>query len=327
MHTFSHLTQANVNQSHKIQFSAGKNGNLFWLDGNTAIIQAASRGHNKILDQLLAAGAKADACLKDGTSGLYLAAQVGSLHAVRSLLGVAPGLLDKPRKDSVKESSSTALAMACNGGHVAIVRFLIEAGASLDCSHTSGGPVGFAVEAGKLQVLKMLLNANASPNTTCDGKTPLYVASQLDGGPLPGAQLMQALLDAKAEVNTEVYVPPASPGPMLRMHALSHTALHGKLTTLRMLISARADLNVRNEQGATPLLLAIGGRHEECALACLVAGADPNIGLHAGTRFSPNDPKNLGMHGNKTLHEAVYNNLPRIVQVQPAARIPFLYIV
>ena len=291
----------------------------FWLDGHTAILEAASHGHAKMIDHLIAAGAKADACLEDGTSGLFLAAQIGSLQGVRSLLGAAPGLLDKPRTNRVNKSSSTALAMACTQGHLAVVRFLIEAGASLDCSHTTGHPVGFAVEAGELHVLKLLLTAKASPNTACYGRTPLFLTTQLDGETLR-VQLMQALLDAKAEVNTEIYVPPASPGPMLRMHALSQAAQHGQLTTVCMLIGARAHLNVRNEPGATPLFLATEGSHEKCALALISAGADPNMGLHAGTRFSPDNPDDLGMNGNKPLHVAVYNNLPRIAQVQLAAR-------
>ena len=107
---------------------------------------------------------------------------------------------------------------------------------------------------------------------------------------------------------------------MLRMHALSQAAQHGQLTTLRMLIGARANLNVRNEPGATPLFLATEGSHDECALALMSAGADPNMGLHAGTRFNPDNPDDLGMNGDKPLHVAVYNNLPRIAQVQLAAR-------
>ena len=75
-----------------------------------------------------------------------------------------------------------------------------------------------------------------------------------------------------------------------------------------MLIDARADLNVRNGPGATPLFLATECSHDKCALALIEAGADPNLGLHAGARFSPDNPKDLGMHGDKPLHVAVYNN-------------------
>ena len=319
MHMLIHLldTQANVNQRHKVQTSspaefAGasrqEQHEYYWLDGHTALLEAASHGHAKMINQLLAAGAKADACLEDGTSGLFLAAQAGSLPSVRALLGAAPGLLDKPRKNRVRKSSSTALAMACAGGHAAVVRFLIEAGASLDCPHTTSRPVVYAAEAEELHVLKLLLAAKASPNTICDGRTPLYAATQ--GG---GVQLVQVLLDAKADVNTEMHVPAANQGPLIRMYAVSQAAQHGQLTILRMLIDARADLNVRNEPGATPLFLATEGRHDMCALALIEAGADPNLGLHAGARFSPDNPNDLGMHGNKPLHVAVYKNLPLVV--------------
>jgi len=115
-----------------------------------------------------------------------------------------------------------------------------------------------AVDADDAQTLERYLNAGGNPNErSADGQTMLYVAT----GPHGGENVLRLLLarGAKPDIGFRKYTP--------LMNASSWCWLRG----VQLLISAGADIHLRNEAGATALQTVCtgGGRDREQVIAYL----------------------------------------------------------
>ena len=127
-----------LNQRHKTETSSPaeiaypSRHEYFWLDGHTALLEAAGRGHAKIVNQLIRAGAKADACLEDGTSSLWTAAKLGHIGIVHQLLNAGA------RVNQATAEGESPLFMACECGHPQVVSVLIAAKAAVSQKSNDG---------------------------------------------------------------------------------------------------------------------------------------------------------------------------------------------
>jgi ankyrin repeat protein len=262
-----------------------------------------------MVGKLLAAGALPDA-RPDREPPLMLAARVGSVAAVRALLGRGA---DVDARDPLR--GQTALMWAVAQGHVDVVKTLIEAGASISArSRTSrlvvnrggaissnneespstgevekGGstPLLFATRVGSIESAKLLLDAGADVNDTApDGNSALVIAAHSGHG-----ILAKLLLDRGANPNAS---------------ASGYTALHtavltGDVDLVNALIAHGADLNARLTRGtpvrrtgedlilpesllgATPFFLAAKFVDSTLLQLLIAAGADPSVPLLNGT--------------------------------------------
>ena len=109
--------------------------------------------------------------------------------------------------------------------------------------------------------VKELLGKGANPNHKENGRPLLVWASQL-----PSVEVVQALLDAKANVNA------ADDG-------IAHTPLMRAIDmqqapVVNLLLKAKADPNAKTPQGESCLILAVKSRRPEIVKAVIDAGAD-----------------------------------------------------
>jgi len=109
------------------------------------------------------------ACVVDLPTACY----DGDLSMVRALLETSGA-----NKDLADEYGYTPLHLACEQGHVEVVRRLIESGANKDLADKYGEtPLHIACIEGHLEVARLLIQSGANNNLADDeGQTPLHIA-------------------------------------------------------------------------------------------------------------------------------------------------------
>jgi ankyrin repeat protein len=144
------------------------------VSGSTALILAATAGHESVVDFLLDAGAAVNTADKtDGTALMY-ASSKGYVGIVNKLLrhGATVNMVS-PRG----RLDSTALTLAAGNGQDAVLALLLKAGADADWRTARDGYTALmlAAELGHGSTVTLLLAAGANPdlkdrngNTACE---------------------------------------------------------------------------------------------------------------------------------------------------------------
>lgn len=133
------------------------------LSGVTALILAATNGHEQIVGALLDAGAAVDGADKAGGTALMYASSKGYPGIVQMLLqhGAAVN-----RHSPMDELDSTALVLAAGSGQDAVLELLLKAGADMDWRTQRDGfsALMVAAELGHARSVRLLLAAGANPD-------------------------------------------------------------------------------------------------------------------------------------------------------------------
>lgn len=217
-------------------------------DGKTPLMQAAENGHAEMVATLLHAGASVDAKSLRGSTPLGFAAENRHLSVVRLLLGAGanPNVEDRYGETPLMRTL-----------HPGVARELIRAGADVNA----------ADEHGLTPVLRIALDeAPRNPDST--GPRP--------GAPVDRAGTLQALLAAGANANAR-----DRQGNTALILATNDVEAHPDL--LRPLIAAGADPDAENSQGGTALMYASIHGHSESVRILIEAGADVNVRMDRTT--------------------------------------------
>lgn len=102
--------------------------------------------------------------------------------------------------DTEASGNDSLLAMSCMAGNTRTTKELIAMGCNIDDADGDGGlsPLSLAAGSGRLDIVKLLLDAGADPNLRAfDHRTPIFFASSAD--------IAQVLLDAGASVSARNY--------------------------------------------------------------------------------------------------------------------------
>lgn len=229
-------------------------------------------------------------------SELVLAAQQGNVVKLKELLAVAGTNVNQVDPDTGR----TALHWAARENRGEIIGLLIEAKADVNAPDRTGkGPLTLAAETGSVDATRRLADAGASVTARDSiGGTPLTWACGLGT-----AETVKILLDKGADIGvidvngltpliwaagigkpeTVAILLEASPTLDLNVRdgvtgdsALMRAVRSGKLESVRLLINRKADVNLVNKQGYTPLqLAALSGTAEKVKLL-IEANADLN---------------------------------------------------
>ena len=158
----------------------------------------------------------------------------------------------------------TALQFAIDGGHILVVRFLLEHGADVDSRDSENvTPLHLASTLGHLDIVKLLFGYGAGINSRGnDGWTPLHCASHM--GRL---EVSQALFERGADINSldnEGCTP------------LHWAASEGHLEVTRALLKYGADPNSRDANNKVPLHRASSNGHLDVVNLLLDHGSNVN---------------------------------------------------
>lgn len=163
--------------------------------GKAPLHEAAELGQMSVARYLLDHGAKVDVRSRDGLTPLHYAANAG--HKAMAELLVARGAdLNAAEKNVPEKPGRTPLHSVSRMGYLSLVEWLVAKGAKLDALDGEGTPLAAACLAGKLEVMRLLLDRGANPNLAAPGKRP----------PLADARSIEAvrlLLSHKADPNPD----------------------------------------------------------------------------------------------------------------------------
>lgn len=312
--------QQNDLETADLLIRAGANAKAANVFGVTPLWVACTNGNAAMIERLLNAGADPNAAVGEGETALMTAARTGNVDAVKVLVAHGADV-------HAKLNDQTALMWAAAEGHTAVVTALVDFGASLadrtgvprmpppappaapgaparrDVTASPPTPPAptrgftpflFAVRAGRMDVVKALLEKGVNINETLpDGSGAVVLAATnahyelaiylVDHGADPnGAANGWSALHAVTWVRRPNFGfnPPAAvtTGNMDSLSFVKALVARGANVNARMTAEPKTGYrNALNRIGATPLMMAARLADAPLMRVLVALGADPSI--------------------------------------------------
>ncbi|XP_059470956.1 ankyrin-3-like isoform X1 [Neocloeon triangulifer] len=294
-------------------FGTEKKGEL----GRTALHHAVQHAHVAVAEFLLSNGADINARDNDNCTPLIFAAIVSSTEMCRFLVDKGADL------SAVTKYGDDALHMACFRGNLDNVKYLLGLnGFSVEKKGQHGrSALHFAAVKGQVKVAEFLLSRGADVNACDDeSKTPLILAAFLSS-----TEMCRFLVENGADLSAvNKYGDDAFHGAcfacklenamyfmelngfsvekkgQLGRTALLHAAQNGHFVVAELLLSKGANVNARDDDNCTALIIASQLSSEDMCRFLVESGAD----LNAVNKYE-NDSLHLACFGGK-LENAKY---------------------
>src|SRR5437867_2337027 len=243
---------------------------------STTLIEAAESGDRAAALRLLAQGADPNALGPDGTTAIMWAVYNDDLDLVRALIKAGADVKLK------NEFGTSALTEAGIIGSAPIIDALLKAGADPNTKNPEGEtPLMAVARSGKIEAARRLLDAGADINAkeNWGGQSALmWAAAQSQ------AEMVKFLASRGADVNARGVIRQwerkviTEPRPKDLNKGgftpLLYAAREGCVACARHLIAAKADSDLADPDGATPLNMALLNLHFDFAADMIEAGAD-----------------------------------------------------
>lgn len=194
---------------------------------------------------------------------LFIAIRQGNLETVQKLLAAQAN----PNAVIREMMNTTPLITATEIGNYQIVKALLAANADVNSAQSQNFvALHYAVQNGKPNIVRMLLEYHASPDKVAEGGiTPLIIAANF--GHL---DILKLLLETKPKVDVNKRNDHGET-------ALFLAAQEGYLEIVQALLQAGADPNIAKLNGVTPLFIAAQYGHIDIVKELLDAKADPQL--------------------------------------------------
>lgn len=230
------------------------------------LLIAAEKGTIETVQALLAAETNVNVTDAGGVTPLGLAAGRGDLAMVQLLLEHG-ALINGQEGTPFITPLQAASTKGQTKGHIDVMTFLLESGALVDLTDARlFTPLSLASMKGHTDAVALLLKHGAQVNAQAQNNkvTALMLATR--EGHVP---TMQALLDAKAHID----LPDISGATAL------HAAVQGHKDAVVLLLQHDAAMNIQapGVRNVTPLGLAVWAKQTEIAELLLKAKADANL--------------------------------------------------
>ena len=257
--------------------------NVRRADGATALAWAAHWNDLEMAGRLLDAGADPSAANELGVTPLMLAATNRSAEMAALLLEAGADAR------AARPNGETALMHAARSGAAGVARELVAHGADVNAVTSRGfSPLMFAAAEGHAAVAGVLVETGAelaARTEAIESRRRGYRRSAANDGNPRRLRENQALLISQLQQDGDL----EPRRPQGGFTPLLYAAMSGDLDTVRILVSAGADVNETAADKTTPLIVTLqrgieeglwrleGGRNQHVAAYLLDRGADPNL--------------------------------------------------
>ena len=246
----------------ELLLNAGANPDLQDYIGFTALNTAAEHGQTEVLRLLLAYGANPNlSCPSDrpssfgGQAPLHSAALRGDVEMMRLLL-------DKGALPNLQSKGGTPLCFAARGESARAVEFLLDRGALPDihAGDPQMAPLHWAAILGQPKLAALLLKRGATNNIPSEFGTPMHTAAWSEAG-------AKRLFPTRPTI-----IAPVVEGQEPDQPWIGSDGDH--VTVLKLLLASGADVNGRDHELRTPLIVAASQGNVGAVEALLAAKAD-----------------------------------------------------
>ncbi|XP_071954118.1 ankyrin repeat domain-containing protein 17-like [Antedon mediterranea] len=227
-------------------------------EGESLLSLACSGGYFELAQVLLKMNAAIeDRGLKGDCTPLMEAASGGHVDVVRLLIEYGAHV------NSKSQTGNTALMYACSGGHEDVVQVLLEHGANIEDHNENGHtPLMEAASCGHVEVARLLLMRGAGINTHSNEFKESALTLACYKGHL---EMVKFLLEAGADHEHKTD----------EMHtALMEASMDGHVEVAQLLLDHGAQVNMPADSFESPLTLAACGGHVDLAALLIDRGAN-----------------------------------------------------
>jgi uncharacterized protein len=214
----------------------------------------------------------------DGTTPLHWAVYRNDEQQVRQLIKEGADV------NAVNQFGATPLAEAAIAGNVKVIDELLKAGADPESPNADGQTALMVLaRTSNVEAAKLLLKKKANVNAVekWHGQTALmWAAAQSQ------PEMVKLLVKYGANVNARSLVndwqrqvtaePRAQARPSGGLTALLYAARQGCVECVKALVEGKADVNMTDPDGVTPLIVAVMNFHFDVGAYLLKHGANPN---------------------------------------------------
>ncbi len=231
--------------------------------------------------EMIRAGADVNEAQPDGTRPIHWAVYRFDYDVMDALIA------KKAKVDVTNEFGSTPLAEATKQGDARMVKTLLAAGSGTEGANADGQTaLMIAIKNGDLPVFNLLIDAGAKVNAVekVQDQTPLmWAAAATRNAP----EMVKVLIAKGANVNARAkfndWPGQITSEPRAQYHTyggltpLLYAARGGCYACVEALVSAGADVNLPNNEGMTPMMIALDNSQNGVAKFFLDHGANPKV--------------------------------------------------
>ena len=244
--------------------------------GKPSLLDAAEAGDRATALRLLSEKADANAALPDGTTAIMFAAHNDDLALVQALIKAGANVKLK------NVFGTSAITEASIVGSAPIIDALLKAGADANFKNPEGEtPIMAAARSGKVDAAKRLLDAGANVNAKegWGGQSAImWAAAQSQPEMIKLLAARGADVNAIGKVNQWERKTLGEPRPKDMNKGgftpLLYAAREGCVECAKALIAAKADPDIQDPDGITPLAMALLNMHFDFAAYMVTSGAD-----------------------------------------------------
>ena len=261
----------------KLLVAGGADVNVVFKDGLTPTSMAAENNNSAMAELFMTHGGKQTANPKDGVSELHWAASNGNQQLVEQLLARATPV------NAIDKHGRTPLNLAVENNHKNIARLLIARGAGVNVKSKNGMPLVHGIRDREMMALMLESGADVTLKNK-DGNALLSVL-------IDNKELIELVLLQGADIDVK--------------NESGNTALHlaargGWNEMVKTLLAHKANANIRNDLGRTPLFEAVSFQGKMI---------DPEWRKILQTELRQSQPLMRATNGNETMSLEIRNSV------------------